>query len=74
MSYAHAIKIEALGRLGELLAGMEKAKGGATPGVGRRGKNAVLQRNSIPTIPDLGLTRKTAMIATQLAALPVETW
>jgi hypothetical protein len=48
------------------LAKMPKARGGGEPGVGRRGKNAVPQENRIaspPTLADLGLDKKTSMIA-----------
>lgn len=52
---------------------MPKAKGGAEPGVGRRGKNAVPQGNRIPTLAELGIDKKISMEAQQLARLPVET-
>jgi len=70
IGYAHTVKIRALARLGELLKPLEKAKGGAEVGVGRRGKNAVTDVNSIPRLADLGVDRRTSMIAQQLADLP----
>jgi N6-adenosine-specific RNA methylase IME4 len=73
IGYAHEIKIEALGRLGELLTEMPKATGAQYGG--RRPIDGVRAEPSIqhPTYAELGLEKKTAAIAQQLAALPSET-
>jgi hypothetical protein len=77
-SYAHEIKTYALAKLGELLAQMPKATG--TRGQvqsGMRGSTGSSASKppvtSASTLADLGLDRKTAMVAQQLAALPVNT-
>lgn len=72
----HAVKIEALGLLGELMAALPKAKGGGEKGVGRRGKqNAGTDETRIPTTTyaELGIDKKTAMVARWLAEQPSET-
>jgi len=60
-------------RMGELLVATERAKGGAQPGVGRRGKkNAISTGNSIvepPTLEELGVTLKESMEAQAVARL-----
>jgi N6-adenosine-specific RNA methylase IME4 len=61
--YAHEIKIYALAKLGELLRDMPKNAGAR--GIGKSG---VTPKN--PTYTDLGLDKKTASVAQQLAALP----
>lgn len=71
IGYAHAIRIEALARLGELLKAIPKASGG-THG-GRRTKLGSRREPSSvapQTLKDLGLTKKVSHIAQQLAALP----
>jgi N6-adenosine-specific RNA methylase IME4 len=69
IGYAHSIKIEALARLGDLLSAMPKAKG--AKGIGKS-KSAVPDeyRTQVDTYADLGIDKKTAAIAQQLAALP----
>lgn len=72
---AHALKIHALARLGELLKAMPKAAGAigvAGPGRGKRG-NKQEPRFSNPTLADLGLTKKVSSLAQQLDELPPET-
>jgi len=66
MAYALAIKIEALRKLGEMLAVTPKAKPGTKPQF-----SSTLEPNS-PTLAELGIDRKVAMVAQQLAAMPVE--
>jgi len=69
--YAHAIKIHALAKLGELLAVMPKnvgAKGSVVSGAGR-----VPVKDTTATYADLGLSKKTAAVAQQLATLPLST-
>jgi len=66
MAYALAIKIEALRKLGEMLALTPKAKPGTKPQF-----SSTLEPNS-PTLAELGIDRKVAMVAQQLAAMPVE--
>ncbi len=69
---ALSIKVEALRKLGEMLADKPKqagARGTAGPG---RGKNGVAARNPVseaPTLSDLGLTKKESAVAQKLAAL-----
>lgn len=69
---ALSIKVEALRKLGEMLADKPKqagARGTAGPG---RGKNGVPQCDSVlttPTLTDLGLTKKESAVAQKLAAL-----
>jgi hypothetical protein len=75
---AHALKIHALARLGELLKAMPKATGGkrekGTRGVkGRISSTTVVPLLETPTLADLGLTRKIAAAAQQLDELPEET-
>ena len=75
ISYAHAVKIEALAQLGEMLKSMEKNKGGGERGIGRAGKNAVPKENHIvapPTLEELGIDKKTSMVAQALAKMPEE--
>lgn len=80
ITYAHAIKIEALYRLGELLRETTKNRGGGELGVGRAGKNAIQNRNSIPPTLQVLLNTETqnealkiASVAQQLAVLPIST-
>ena len=81
IDYAHAIKIEALRRLGEMLAETkdERAKGtaGRVIGPGRGKVNGGSEvappfPDAPPTLADLGLTKKTSSIAQKLADLPPE--
>jgi len=66
IAYAYAIKIEALRLLGEMLGETPDAKTGPKPK--QLGSHAEL--NSIPTLADLGIGKKTSMIAQRLANLP----
>ena len=66
MAYALAIKIEALRKLGEMLASTPKAKPGTKPQF-----SSTLEPNS-PTLAELQINRKVAMVAQQLAAMPDE--
>ena len=69
MAYALAIKFEAMRKLGEILANTQRSAGGYA-------KNfagvPVLNRNGHETLNDLGINRKTSMVAQQLAAMPAE--
>jgi hypothetical protein len=71
VSYAHAIKIEALAQLGMLLKEMPKNKGAKGSIVTGDVREPV--KDDTPTLSDLGITKKTSMIAQQLAALPEDT-
>ena len=74
IGYAHALKIHALARLGELLKAMPKQSGArGRKGGGTRGSRKALQVDAPPTLADLGLTRKIAAAAQQLDELPEET-
>ena len=71
--YANAIRIRAAAKAGDLLARMEKAKGGATPGVGRRGAgNAIPIGQRIPRLVDLGITAKQSARYQAIAAVQRE--
>lgn len=77
-AFAHTIKIRALARLGELLQQIDKAKGtvlaGREPGSNKGvGGVRLEQPTDAPTLADLGIDRKTSMVAQRLAALPAET-
>jgi protein gp37 len=71
---ATEIRMRAERRAGELLAEMEKNKGGAEQGVGRRGKNAVAASDRIPTLSDLGVSKTQSSRWQSLAALESETF
>jgi hypothetical protein len=67
------VKIEALAQLGAMLKGMEKNKG--TAGLGRPSLGGSIvepPKNPTTTLKELGIDKKTSMIAQQLAALPEE--
>ena len=71
---AHALKTQALVKLGELLEALPKATG--TRGQGRPslgGSLVVPPKSSEATYADLGVTKKLASVAQQLAALPEAT-
>ena len=71
---AHALKTRALVKLGELLESLPKATG--TRGQGRPslgGSLAVPPKSSEATYAELGVTKKLASVAQQLAALPAAT-
>ena len=65
IAFAFALKSRALARLGELLADLAKAKGG-TPYKSTRSNSEQVERTA--TLTDLGIDRKTSMVAQQLAA------
>ena len=65
MAYALAIKIEALRKLGEMLAVTPKNAGAR--GIGKSGVPLLN-----PTIAELGIDKKVSMVAQHLAAMPVE--
>ena len=72
IGHAHAIKTWALARLGELLRDMPKAKGAvgqSGPGRGKRGSIVEPRFADNATYHDLGIRKKEAMVAQQLAAL-----
>ena len=70
---AHALKVRALVKLGELLKDLPKAKGNAGPGRGKAGASVGPAFTDAPTLSELGLDKKTSMVAQQLAALPEAT-
>lgn len=72
IGYAHAVKYEALRRLGELLAVMEKAKGTRGQGRPRIGGPEREPPISAPTLAELGLDKKVSAAAQQLAMLPAD--
>ena len=67
---AHEIKIYALAKLGELLAEMPKAGPEHSRGGGSKGSTRVPLPGSPSTYADLGLDKRAAAVAQQLAALP----
>ena len=70
---AHTLKTRALVKLGELLKDLPKAKGNAGPGRGKAGASVGPAFTDAPTLSELGLDKKTSMVAQQLAALPEAT-
>jgi hypothetical protein len=70
---AHALKIHAMARLGELLTGMTKAGPKYSRGGGSKGSKRVRLLSEPPTLADLGLTKKVSSLAQQLDELPPET-
>ena len=66
------VRLRAERRAGELLAKMEKNKGGGERGVGRRGKNAVAANDRIPTLADLGISKTQSSHWQQIAALDAD--
>jgi N6-adenosine-specific RNA methylase IME4 len=74
IGYAHALKIHALARLGELLRDLPKAAGARAGGKKDSPRGTyVAPRDSAPTLADLGINKKTSAIAQELAALPPST-
>lgn len=68
IGFAHAIKVRALARLGELLRDIKKnvgAKGSRVTGDGREPV-----KDDTATLADLGVSKKVSSVAQQLAALP----
>ena len=70
---AHALKTRALVKLGELLEALPKAKGGEHGGRSRIDGSRLEPSNPTPTYAELGVTKKLASVAQQLAALPEAT-
>jgi hypothetical protein len=71
IGYAHTIKIRALARLGELLKQIEKATGGTHGGRPTKlGSKREPSSWAPPTLADLGVSKKVASVAQQLAVLP----
>ena len=70
---AHALKTRALVKLGELLESLPKAKGGEHGGKSRIDGSRVEPSNPTLSYADLGVTKKLASVAQQLAALPAAT-
>ena len=74
IGHAHAIKVHALARLGDLLKEMPKAQGGQKGGRGRKIDGSRREPSiSPPSLRELGIDKRTSMLAQQLAALPTET-
>ncbi len=69
---ATSIKIEALRKLGEMLASSQRATGAKTIGGGgfSGGSTSAPPEDSPPTLAELGLTKKESAVAQKLAALP----
>ncbi len=70
IAYAYAVKIEALRQLGELLKETPKNEGTRLAGRTIGGSTKELPKDPTPTLADLGIGKKTSMIAQQLADLP----
>jgi site-specific DNA-methyltransferase (adenine-specific) len=68
IGYAHSIKIEALRLLGEMLRQTPRATGGQP----YQSSTCSDMEQVAPTLPSLGIERKTSMIAQRLADLPPE--
>jgi hypothetical protein len=70
--YANEIRLRAERRIGEMLCDTELNKGGAEPGVGRRGgKNAVVNGDRIlPKLSDLGISKSQSSNWQKLANIP----
>lgn len=75
---AHSIRIEALRKLGEMLAATERNEG--AKGVGksavtkgdRTQQSAVTSGDHTPTLEEMGLTKRESAVAQKLAALPAK--
>lgn len=70
IDFAHAVKIEALRKLGEFLRDAPKAEGRAGPGRGKAGAEAGPAFTDAPTLAELGVDKKTSSLAQKLAELP----
>jgi|GEM_PF-6312168 len=69
IGYAHALRVEALRRLGEMLAQAPKNEGRAGAGRPKLGGSAVEPpKDPTPTLRDSGLDKKTSMVAQRLPA------
>ena len=70
IGYAHAIKVEALAGLGDLLKQTPKATGGDRAGrKSKLGGSRENPPNMPPTLAEMGIDKKTANLARKLAAL-----
>lgn len=69
IDFAHSIKIEALEQLGRMLRDSPRASGGQP--YQATGSSLELVE-PIPTLADIGIDKKTSMVAQQLASLPKE--
>jgi hypothetical protein len=67
IGYAHGLKIEALYKLGHMLKATEPERNRGARGIGKSGVPP-----KYPTFSELGLDKKTSMVAQRLAALPSE--
>ena len=72
IDYAHAIKIEALRRVGELLQATDRNTGaaGIGPPIAVLGRNR--NQDAPPTLAELGIDKKLSSLAQKLADLPPE--
>lgn len=66
VNYAHSIKVEALRQLGLMLKETERAKGQLLRGT------KMEPREDIPTLSELGLSKKISKLAQDIASLPEE--
>lgn len=75
IAFAHTIKTRALAKLGELLQQLDKAKGvaGRSKKGQTRGSAGTPRIEEPPTYADLGISKKVAAVAQQLAKLPHDT-
>jgi N6-adenosine-specific RNA methylase IME4 len=73
IGYAHEIRFRALARLGELLRDMPKRTTAHSRGGGSKGSRREPLLLAPATLDDLGVNKKTSMIAQQLARLPRKT-
>ena len=72
LGFAHQLKIETLGRLGELMEQEPKATGARGQLVGREssgGAKVTRQKTAIKTLEEQGITKSVAKLARKLAAL-----
>ncbi len=71
ISYAHAVKIEALAQLGQMLLSMKKNKG-AKGSKGKQFTGSLVEpvKDTTPTLAELKIDKKTFMVAQQLAGMP----
>lgn len=72
IAYAHEIKVEALRQLGGLLRATPRNEGTRLAGRAIGGSARELPKDPTPTLADLGIDKKTSMIAQQLADLPAD--
>jgi N6-adenosine-specific RNA methylase IME4 len=70
IGHAHAVKMRALARLGELLKDLPKAKGARGQGRPAKGGTRSEPPKTTPTLAEMGVSKKVASVAQQLADLP----